>query len=138
MPNTQPVPQKSYSLVPFSQDSEPKNTEEKRDALYDSKDDPRRDLCEQQPDAQPAPEMWFNPATNRWCSKSCRRYRELIRDQERIKRGLPPGPQQNVVRQTNHKKQKLEPKPELSQPKQTPCTEEAIKKRDAYFARFGL
>ena len=51
------------------------------------------------------PEMWFNPSTNRWCSKSCRRYRELIRDQELIKRGLRPGPQQQQRPRSKKRKQ---------------------------------
>ena len=104
------------------------------------------------------PEMWFNPSTNRWCSKSCRRYRELIRDQELIKRGMRPGPQKQSTRAK--KRKQMEEAPES--PKREPsslvggcdtrpldlrvASDDLVRPgdlnfrqaRDAYFAKYGL
>ena len=50
---------------------------------------------QQKPDnSPPTPDLWFNPKTNRWISKSCRVYRELMRDRELALRGLKPGPKE--------------------------------------------
>jgi len=101
------------------------------------------------------PEMWFNPSTNRWCSKSCRRYRELIRDQELIKRGLRPGPQKQNTKKRKHAEveessSREQPKEEKKEEKKEhPLCQDPSKRvqpgdanfkkvRDAYFAKFGL
>jgi hypothetical protein len=48
--------------------------------------------CESQTPIQPQqPELWFNPRTNRWISKSCRVYREILRDRALVEKGLQPG-----------------------------------------------
>jgi hypothetical protein len=90
------------------------------------------------------PQLYFNAKTNRWISKSCRAYREIIRDRELVKRGLGPGPKpQN--RQTTVRKQlepvRVEPEPETPQIEKTKEQlehEDQLRRRDALFKRYGF
>ena len=119
------IAEREYSLVPFNNSQDTQDSEIKHSDLP-----PKNETTDEQKtfvvheiskSKMPTPpEMWFNPATNRWCSKSCRRYREIIRDQERVKRGLPPGPQQNDP-QKRHKKRKRAPTPEQTAPTPSPA-----------------
>jgi hypothetical protein len=87
------------------------------------------------------PELYFNPRTNRWISKSCRVYRELMRDKSLIERGLPPGPKltqtkRPVVEQKKYAVVTTQEQPVVSQEQQQELTE--LERRDALFRRYGL
>jgi len=98
------------------------------------------------------PELWFNPRTNRWISKSCRLYREMIRDRALVGKGLQPGPKKQF-----RQKRRVEtapyippqqwipthaeiPPPTPPPPTQSQPTEEEvmIQKRDALWTRYGF
>ena len=97
------------------------------------------------------PQLYFNAKTNRWISKSCRAYREIIRDRELIKRGLGPGPKQTVARRRPEPERPhpVPPEPEISggassKPPEIEKTKEQleheyqVRKRDALFKRYGF
>ena len=96
------------------------------------------------------PQLYFNAKTNRWISKSCRAYREIIRDRELIKRGLGPGPKQQnkqtvIRRQPEPERPQPDPPvPEISKPPEIEKTKEQleheyqVRKRDALFKRYGF
>ena len=93
------------------------------------------------------PQLYFNAKTNRWISKSCRAYREIIRDRELIKRGLGPGPKQQnkqtVVRRRTEPERpqpdQPEPEaPEIEKTKEQLEHEYQVRKRDALFKRYGF
>jgi len=70
--------------------------------------------CESQTPAQPQqPELWFNPRTNRWISKSCRVYREILRDRALVEKGLQSGAKQKAKPQA---KQKAKPQAKPQSP----------------------
>lgn len=93
------------------------------------------------------PTLWFNPATQRWISTSCRVYREILRDKALVQSGLPPGP-----RRKKRKVRKViaaNPTPQESLPPiQKTCTTQTFvqqpqplsdrERRDALFARYGM
>ena len=59
--------------------------------------------CEPQTSVQPQqPELWFNPRTNRWISKSCRVYREILRDRALVEKGLQPGAKPKTKKELAH------------------------------------
>ena len=109
--------------------------------------------CESQTPVQPQqPELWFNPRTNRWISKSCRVYREILRDRALVEKGLQPG-----AKSKPKAKQKAQPQAQQQVPdadsedevwntmehctqNYEPPTEQelAIARRDALFAKYRM
>lgn len=115
---------------------------------------PTETQMDSKPQAQPQqPELWFNPRTNRWISKSCRVYREILRDRALVEKGLEPGAKRKSrevltsLRTSRQKKQQPPSEDVYSSPyeqtyEQTyePPTEQelALAQRDALFAKFRM
>jgi hypothetical protein len=111
-----------YSLEPISQQG-----------VGAQQQDDEKNTTTTQVSAQP--ELWFNPKTNRWISKSCRVYRELVRDQALIKRGLNPGPKQ----QSGRSWKRSIPVEEVFEETQVEEPPQSWKqKRDDYYSKYGL
>ena len=138
-----------YSLQPITTQSLLPHESQKQPPIEPkiAEGNPRPDT----PKPAETPTLWFNPATQRWISTSCRVYREILRDKALVQAGLPPGPSRGKgrKRKSKHIVQSIE---ETSQPArktyrvqtssspvlpvvQTPSDREA---RDAFFARYGM
>jgi hypothetical protein len=103
-----------------------------------------------------APELYFNVKTNRWISKSCRVYRELMRDKAQASAGLPIGPKQKRFKRLKtlapyertpgrikHLETmyntKIDPESGIAEPPRKLTEEELrIQKRDKLFAKYGM
>ena len=147
-----------YSLTPLVAQQPPPPAEQKEQKLGGN---PKPEFIK----PPEAPSMWFNPATQRWVSTSCRTYREILRDRALVLSGLPPGPRRKKRKtrlahtpsptppQTTHTiqpiynihsssaPQPVERSPLLSYPEQPvvrppPLTDK--EKRDALFKKYGM